>query len=81
MARRKIDAITFTSGSTVDHFIAQFGKAAALKLFKTTKSVSIGPVTSAALRKHGIKPAAQAAHATSAYLARAIEYLFNGSRP
>jgi uroporphyrinogen III methyltransferase/synthase len=77
-ARKGISAITFTSGSTVDNFIAQFGKTSAKNLFKTTHAVSIGPITSAALRKHGIKPAAQAKHATSTHLAQAIKHLFNG---
>lgn len=45
------DLITFTSASTVDNFFAL-----QLKIPGTYKVASIGPVTTAALKAHGIKP-------------------------
>jgi len=45
-----LDAVTFTSASTVDNFFA------ALPSPTGAKFASIGPTTSAALRKHGCEP-------------------------
>ncbi|HKO55436.1 MAG TPA: uroporphyrinogen-III C-methyltransferase [Thermoanaerobaculia bacterium] len=53
-----LDAVTFTSASTVDNFFAAFNGDTDAKL------VSIGPTTSAALRKHGKEPDAEAPQAT-----------------
>jgi len=44
------DVITFTSSSTVDHFIAIYGN----KILKKTVVASIGPITSETLRRHNI---------------------------
>jgi uroporphyrinogen III methyltransferase/synthase len=49
------DLITFTSGSTVEHFLAM-----GLAWPDGCEAGSIGPVTSAALRAHGIEPAFEA---------------------
>lgn len=70
--KRGISAVTFTSGSTVEQFFKLFGPARSRKLFARAAAVSIGPVTSAALRALGVKPAAQARKATSEELARAV---------
>ena len=51
------DMITFTSSSTVHHFMAM-----GIALPETCKVVSIGPVTSATLREYGISPVAEAPH-------------------
>ena len=51
------DLITFTSSSTVHHFMAM-----GIALPETCKVVSIGPVTSATLREYGISPVAEAPH-------------------
>jgi uroporphyrinogen III methyltransferase/synthase len=48
------DYITFTSSSTVRSFLASAAPAAA------TRIVSIGPVTSATLREHGLEPHVEA---------------------
>ena len=45
-----LDAVTFTSASTVDNFFASFNGTTGAKF------ASIGPTTSAALRKHGHQP-------------------------
>lgn len=61
------DIITFTSGSTVDHFFAL-----GLPWPAGCVAGSIGPVTSAALRKHGISPAFEAKTHDIPGLVRAI---------
>jgi uroporphyrinogen III methyltransferase/synthase len=53
-AARTADYITFTSSSTVRFFLDAAGGAA--ELSPTTRIVSIGPVTSATLREHGLEP-------------------------
>jgi uroporphyrinogen III methyltransferase/synthase len=49
------DYITFTSSSTVDHFLQAGGSPA-----PTTRIVSIGPVTSTTLRGHNLEPHVEA---------------------
>jgi uroporphyrinogen III methyltransferase/synthase len=49
------DWITFTSGSTVEHFHARFNLSALLKKFPQTKLASIGPETSKAIQGLGLK--------------------------
>jgi len=59
------DWITFTSGSTVEHFHARFDLPKLLKKFPQTKLASIGPETSKAIRTLGLEPALEAkAHTT-----------------
>jgi uroporphyrinogen III methyltransferase/synthase len=53
-AARAADYITFTSSSTVRFFLDAAGGGA--ELSPTTRIVSIGPVTSATLREHGLEP-------------------------
>jgi uroporphyrinogen III methyltransferase / synthase len=50
------DLVTFTSSSTVDNLVAALPAGAAGRL----RAVSIGPVTSEALRSHGIEPVIEA---------------------
>ncbi len=69
-AARSADYVTFTSSSTVRHFLAAANDgadvrgdaaAAAQPLFSaSTRIVSIGPVTSATLREHGLDPQIEA---------------------
>jgi uroporphyrinogen III methyltransferase/synthase len=58
-AARAADYITFTSSSTVRFFLEAAGGSA--DLAPTTRIVSIGPVTSATLREHGLEPDLEAA--------------------
>jgi uroporphyrinogen III methyltransferase/synthase len=51
---RQIDAVTFTSASTVRNFVQIFGKEQAADLLRTTVVASIGPVTAEALQQLGI---------------------------
>ena len=57
-AVRAADYVTFTSASTVRFFAQAAGPDPALSA--TTRIVSIGPVTSEALREHGLQPHVQA---------------------
>ena len=52
---RQIDAITFTSASTVKNFAKIFGEEQAADLLRTTVVASIGPVTAEAAQQLGIK--------------------------
>ncbi len=56
----RIDAVTFTSSSTVEGFFALLGDEAAREALGRARACSIGPVTSATLRGLGIEPAAEA---------------------
>jgi uroporphyrinogen III methyltransferase/synthase len=53
---RKPHWITFTSSSTVSNFISAAGREALVGI----KIASIGPITSATLREHGIEPTVEA---------------------
>ena len=56
-----VDAVTFTSSSTVQSFFALLGEEAASRALAQTLACSIGPVTSSTLRELGIEPAVEAA--------------------
>ena len=58
-ALRGADYVTFTSSSTVRFFVEAAGGEPALA--PSTRIVSIGPITSAALREHGLEPDIEAA--------------------
>jgi uroporphyrinogen III methyltransferase / synthase len=66
------DVITFTSSSTVDNFIAIYGK----KIFKKTLVASIGPITSETLRRHNIPIHIEAAQYDIPGLIEAMETYF-----
>jgi len=50
----KIDYITFTSSSTVDNFVESVDSQV-LENIKNSKIISIGPITSKTIEKHGLK--------------------------
>jgi uroporphyrinogen III methyltransferase/synthase len=56
----EVDAVTFTSASTVNGFMEQVGRDRSARL----KSISIGPVTTEAARAAGIAVVAEASEAT-----------------
>jgi len=64
----EVDAVTFTSASTVEGFVNALGGARG-----TPKVVCIGPVTAAAARRAGLRPAAVARPHTVEGLVAAIE--------
>ena len=63
----QVDAVTFTSASTVMGFVAQVGPERAARV----QAISIGPVTSDAARAAGLRVAAEAEEATIPSLADA----------
>ena len=67
LASEGADIITFTSSSTVHHFMALN-----LPLPKDCRIVSIGPVTTATLAEYGLKPHAEAAEHDIPSLVQAI---------
>jgi uroporphyrinogen III methyltransferase/synthase len=52
---REIDAVTFTSASTVKNFAKIYGEDQAADLLNTTVVASIGPVTAEAAQQLGIQ--------------------------
>jgi uroporphyrinogen III methyltransferase / synthase len=66
------DWVTFTSGSTVEHFHARFDLPAFMKKFPQTRLASIGPETSKALAALGLKPTVEAKHHTVDGLVHAL---------
>lgn len=72
----RIDAVTFTSSSTVTNFVDMWGKDMALKLMNGVAVASIGPITSDTARKLGLAPAIEPTEFTTAALCEAIEKHF-----
>lgn len=66
------DWITFTSGSTVEHFHARFDLPALVKKYPKMKLASIGPETSKALAALELKPSVEAKEHTIDGLVEAI---------
>jgi uroporphyrinogen-III synthase len=52
---RQVDAITFTSASTVNNFVQNVGHEQAVDLLRTTVVACIGPVTAEAALQLGIE--------------------------
>ncbi len=50
----KVDAVTFTSASTVRQFVEVIGREPAIDLLSTTVVAAIGPVTAEAARQLGL---------------------------
>jgi uroporphyrinogen III methyltransferase / synthase len=59
-AARAADYVTFTSSSTVRFFLDAGGGDRSAAIGAATRIVSIGPVTSATLREHGLEPHVEA---------------------
>lgn len=70
LASEGADVITFTSSSTVKHFV-DLG----INLPKTCKIASIGPITTAALKACGLKPDIEASHHDIPGLVEAVRKL------
>jgi len=69
--RGAVHWVTFTSGSTVDNFLALIGETRRARL-ATVKLASIGPITSERLRSAGLHPNVEADPYTTEGLAEAI---------
>jgi uroporphyrinogen III methyltransferase/synthase len=66
------DAITFTSASTVENFVAQSGQLQLAKGAQRPKAISMGPVTSAAMKEKGVPIDAEAREQTLDALVEAV---------
>jgi uroporphyrinogen III methyltransferase/synthase len=73
----RVDAVTFASGSAVDSFMGAFTAAQRKKIFKTTRAVSIGPVTSQAVRAWKVRPRVESPRATLEDMAAALAKEFS----
>ena len=67
------DWVTFTSGSTVEHFHARFDLPKLAEKFPQLKLASIGPETSKTLVAAGVKPAVEAKEHTTDGLVAALQ--------
>ncbi len=67
-----IDAVTFTSASTVEHFFGKLTPDERRKLNESAKFFSIGPTTTEAIRKFGFAPEVESKNATIAALHDAV---------
>jgi uroporphyrinogen III methyltransferase/synthase len=67
-----IDAVTFTSASTVEHFFGKLTPEERRKLMENAKLFSIGPTTTEAIRKFGFSPEVESKNATIAALHDAV---------
>jgi len=76
----RVDAITFTSSSTVTYFVRAVGAKRIGPIAQKTRFVSIGPITSETLRKHNVQPAAEARDYTIEGLVAAIQQQFGRRR-
>lgn len=74
-----IDAVTFTSSSTVKHLAEAAQKAEVAFPFAGIPAISIGPVTSQTLREHGWEPAAEADPHDISALVEAVERVLGRS--
>ena len=73
-----IDAVTFTSSSTVTNFVTLIGEADLLRLLQDIVVACIGPITAETARSYGLMPTIVAHEYTVPALARAIvEYYEN----
>ncbi len=68
LGSEQLDAITFTSGSTVENFLTRVGGAALLPRIRQHVIACIGPVTAAVAAAHGLPPAVVAEPSTVAGL-------------
>jgi uroporphyrinogen III methyltransferase / synthase len=69
---RKVDAMTFTSASTVRNFVRLYGSEPVADLLQQVAIASIGPVTAEAAQQCGIKTAIMPAEYTIPGLVKAI---------
>jgi uroporphyrinogen III methyltransferase/synthase len=73
---RQIDAVTFTSASSVRNFVSMLGQEPAADLLQSTVIASIGPVTAEAAQQLGIQSTVVPAQYTIAGLVEAVVEYF-----
>ncbi len=76
LTKKKVDVITFTSSSTVSHFVELLKKEDLKKLLKETVIACIGPITARTVRKAGLKVHIQPREYTIPGLTQAIAHYF-----
>lgn len=64
IAEKKVDVVTFTSGSTVDHFYSKLTPEERTAVNAQALIASIGPTTTEAIRRYGKEPDVVAENAT-----------------
>ena len=74
----QIDAVTFTSSSTVSHFVAMLGVENVPSLTEEVIVASIGPVTSETAREHGLRVDVEATEFTIEGLVTAMVNHYRG---
>jgi uroporphyrinogen III methyltransferase/synthase len=73
----EVDAVTFTSSSTVHGFMEHFTTRERQRLFKHTQAAAIGPITAGTLRDYGVRATILAKPYTTEALAKAIVSYFS----
>ena len=81
LASRRIDAVTFTSSSTVRGFVALVGSADAGRLLEGVIVAAIGPITAETAAEHGLTVSVMPHEYTIPALADAIAAYFETSPP
>lgn len=76
LEKKEVDVITFTSSSTVSHFIDLLGKEVLKNLLKGVAIACIGPITARTVREAGLKVHIQPEEYTIPALTRAIAKYF-----
>jgi uroporphyrinogen III methyltransferase/synthase len=79
LAAGRVDAVTFTSSSTVQHFVELVGREAAVG--SRYAAAVIGPVTAATAREMGLPVAIEAVEYTAPGLVQAMVRHFAGGAP
>ena len=72
LGARQVDAVTFTSSSTVRHFVSLFAPGELQRLMTGVTVACIGPITRATAAEAGLTPSVMAEEYTIAGLTRAI---------
>jgi uroporphyrinogen III methyltransferase/synthase len=70
------DCITFSSSSTFENFVSLFSAEEFLRIFSSLKAISIGPITSLTIKRHGVNPVMEAKEHTIPGLVAAIQEYF-----
>ncbi len=78
---RRIDAVTFTSSSTVRGFVALLGPADARRLLQGVVVAAIGPITAETASEHGLEVSVMPHEYTVPALADALAGHFETARP
>jgi uroporphyrinogen III methyltransferase/synthase len=75
-----IDAVTFTSSSTVTNFVTLLGEGDLASLLRDTVVACIGPITAATAHSYGLTPTVVAHEYTVPALAQALVEYYDGIR-